>query len=94
MKKDWTDLPPSFPNSILSRLVPDVKKKGVIIITKNGKKMGRPLKSAEPKSVSLHLRITPNDAERIQNCSDRLQLNRTDTIMKGIETLEKELGKK
>ena len=52
-------------------------------------KMGRPLKSSEPKTVSLHLRITQTEAERIQKCSEKLGLNRTETIMKGIELLEK-----
>lgn len=53
------------------------------------KKMGRPLKSNEPKSVSLHLRITKGEAEKIQRCSDKLGLNRTETIMQGIDLLEK-----
>lgn len=55
------------------------------------KKMGRPLKSTEPKTVSLHLRITESESERIKHCSDRLKLNRTETIMQGIERLEKEI---
>ncbi len=53
------------------------------------KKMGRPVKAGEPKTVSLHLRITKSEAERIQRCSEQLGLNRTDTIMQGIEMLEK-----
>ena len=53
-------------------------------------KMGRPLKSNEPKTVSLHLRITKSESERIQKCSEKLGLNRTETIMQGIERLEKE----
>ncbi len=53
-------------------------------------KMGRPLKSSEPKTVSLHLRITKSESERIQKCSEQLGLNRTETIMQGIKMLEKE----
>lgn len=59
-------------------------------ISNNGrKKMGRPIKSTEPKDVSLHLRITKSEAERIKKCSVILGLNRTDTIMHGIELIEK-----
>lgn len=63
-------------------------------IEANGKKkMGRPIKSGEPKTISLHLRITQSESDRIQHCSEMLGLNRTDTIMQGIELLEKSKGK-
>ena len=55
--------------------------------------MGRPIKSYERKDVSLHLRITAGEAERIKLCSDKTGLNRTDTIMRGIELLEQALEK-
>lgn len=55
-------------------------------------KMGRPLKTGEPKTVSLHLRITKTEAERIQACSEKLGLNRTETLMQAIERLEKEFN--
>ena len=59
-------------------------------INENGrKKMGRPIKSEEPRNVSLHLRISKSEAERIKQCSERFGLNRTETIMQGIEMLEK-----
>ena len=51
--------------------------------------MGRPIKSEEPRNVSLHLRISQGEAERITRCSERLGLNRTETIIQGIELLEK-----
>lgn len=51
--------------------------------------MGRPLKSNEPKNVSLHLRITQSEADKIQQYSDKLGLNRTETIMLGVSLLEK-----
>lgn len=61
----------------------------------NGKKkMGRPLKTNEPKTVSLHLRITQSESERIQRCSEKFDISRTDTIMRGIELLEKEVDSK
>ncbi len=53
-------------------------------------RMGRPLKTEEPKEVSLHLRITKSEAERIRLCAQRLGLNRTETIMQGIKRLEDE----
>lgn len=67
-------------------------RRGRDITAENGKKkMGRPLKTEEPKSVSLHLRITQSESDRIQKCSEKLGIPRTDTIMKGIELLEKEV---
>lgn len=59
-------------------------------LSKNGKVMGRPLKADEPKTLNLHLRITQSEADRIQACSKKLGLSRTDTVMRGIELLEKE----
>ena len=57
------------------------------------KKMGRPLKSSEPKNVSLHLRLTQVEAERIKVCSELIGKSRTDTIMLGIGLIEKEIKK-
>ena len=56
---------------------------------KEKKKMGRPLKFGEPRVTSLHLRISKQESERIKKCSENLNLNRTETIMRGIELLEK-----
>lgn len=56
--------------------------------------MGRPLKTDEPKDVSLHLRITKSESERIKKCSEKLNLSRTETIMQGLELLENELENK
>lgn len=55
-------------------------------------KMGRPLKTGEPKTVSLHLRITQSEADLIQQCSEKLGLNRTETILQGIQNLVKEMN--
>lgn len=54
---------------------------------------GRPKKD-NPRNVSLNIRITREEAERIQNCADELKLTRTDTIMKGIKMVEDKLNKK
>ena len=55
--------------------------------------MGRPIKSEEPRNVSLHLRISQNELERIKKCSEQLNMNRTDTLMYGISFIEKETNK-
>lgn len=51
---------------------------------------GRPHKE-NPRNVNLNIRITKDEANRIQKCADELELTRTDTIMKGIGLVEKEL---
>ena len=75
---------------LLSRVLPRKNtQRGVIFIGK----IGRPLKSSEPKTVSLHLRITQKESERIQKCSEETGKTRTDVIMQGIDLLEKEIEK-
>lgn len=54
---------------------------------------GRPPKE-NPRNVNLNIRITNEEARRIQNCADELNMTRTDTIMKGIDLVEKELRQK
>lgn len=51
---------------------------------------GRPPKE-NPRNVNLNIRITKEESRRIQNCADKLSMTRTDTIMKGIEMVEKEV---
>lgn len=54
---------------------------------------GRPKKD-NPRNVNLNIRITKEEADRIQSCADELKLTRTDTILKGIKMVEDELNKK
>ncbi len=54
---------------------------------------GRPPKD-NPRNVNLNIRITKEESERIQNCANKLNLTRTDTIMKGISMVEKEIKQK
>jgi hypothetical protein len=61
--------------------------KGVIFISP----AGRPHKE-NPRNVNLNIRIKKDEANRIQKCADELELTRTDTIMKGIGLVEKELA--
>ena len=51
---------------------------------------GRPPKE-NPRNINLNIRITKEESERIQNCADKLNITRTDTIMKGIGMVEKEV---
>lgn len=54
---------------------------------------GRPPKE-NPRNINLNIRITKEESERIKNCADKLNITRTDTIMKGINMVEKEISKK
>lgn len=54
---------------------------------------GRPPKE-NPRNINLNIRITKEESERIKNCADKLNMTRTDTIMKGIDMVEKEIDKK
>lgn len=54
---------------------------------------GRPPKE-NPRSVNLNIRISKDEAELIQECADTLEITRTDTIIKGVEMVKKEIDKK
>lgn len=56
-------------------------------------KTGRPPKE-NPRNVNLNIRITKKESEKIQKCADKLNMTRTDTIMKGIDMVEKEVEQK
>ncbi len=56
-------------------------------------KLGRPPKE-NPRNVNLNIRITNDEAKRIQKCADKMNMTRTDTIMKGIGLVEKEIEQK
>ena len=46
-----------------------------------------------PRNVNLNLRLTKDEALRIKDCAEKLNLTRTDTIIKGIGLVEKEIKK-
>lgn len=54
--------------------------------------VGRP-KKENPRNVNLNIRLTKDEAKKIQDCADKLGITRTDTIMKGIHMVEKSLEK-
>lgn len=47
-------------------------------------KIGRP-KSDNPKNVRIEIRLTEKDAEKLKQCAEELNTNRTDIICKGID---------
>lgn len=55
--------------------------------------VGRPKKD-NPRNMSLNIRLRKDEAEKIKSCADRLNLSRTDTIMKGIDMVDKSLESK
>ncbi len=56
-------------------------------------KLGRP-KSDNARNKNLSLRLRQDELELIQECSEKLGLTRTDTIMEGIRRLKVELDNK
>ncbi len=53
------------------------------------KKVGRPL-STEPKNIRLEIRLTQNQAERIEKCAKKNNLTKTEVLIKGFELFEVE----
>lgn len=56
-------------------------------------KIGRP-KSDNARNKNLSLRLRKEELDLIQECSERLNLTRTDTIMESVKRLKVELDKK
>lgn len=53
---------------------------------------GRPPKE-NPRKINLNIRLTEQEASDIQECADKLNLSRTDTIMKGIQMVKSKIEK-
>lgn len=53
---------------------------------------GRPPKE-NPRKINLNIRLTEQEANDIQECADKLNLSRTDTIMRGIRMVKSEMEK-
>ena len=56
-------------------------------------KIGRP-KAENPRNKRLEIKLTEEELNKINNCSNLLGKTRTDTILEGIKKLEVELNKK
>ena len=55
---------------------------------------GRPPIQETSRSKKLNIRLTKQEKEEIEYCSEKLNLSRTDTIMKGIGLVKEEIKKK
>lgn len=56
-------------------------------------RIGRPPKR-NPRNINLNIRITKEESDRIKKCADKLNMTRTDAIIKGIGMVEKEIREK
>ena len=55
---------------------------------------GRPPKGEESWTMKLTIRISEKEAQKIQDCAEKLQVSRTDAIITGIDLLKRELDKR
>ncbi len=55
---------------------------------------GRPPKGKQSRTGKITIRISETEAQKIQECADRLKTTRTDAIMAGIDLLMEDLDKK
>ena len=53
---------------------------------------GRPTQNK--KTLRLEIRMTPQEAEDLQNCADRLGVSKTNVIIKGIQMVKAALDEK
>jgi len=54
-------------------------------------KTGRPISGESKKDLRLQLRLNREEMELINECSEKLGKNRTETVMEGVRMLKKEL---
>ena len=54
---------------------------------------GRPPKGDQSRTKKITIRISDQEAQRIQECADRLNATRTDAIVAGIDLLRNELDR-
>ena len=55
------------------------------------KKMGRP--TSNPKKHQTRIRMTDDEVEKLNYCSEKLSISKTDVINMGIDKVYKELTK-
>lgn len=53
---------------------------------------GRP--TSNKKTERLEIRLTPEEAQDLQECADRLNVSKTEVINKGVRLVKAELDKK
>ena len=52
---------------------------------------GRP--TSNKKTERLEIRLTPEEAQDLQECADRLNVSKTEVIIKGVQLVKAELDK-
>nr|DAQ34165.1 MAG TPA: hypothetical protein [Caudoviricetes sp.] len=52
---------------------------------------GRP--TSNKKTERLEIRLTPEEAQDLQECADRLNVSKTEVINKGVQLVKAELDK-
>lgn len=52
---------------------------------------GRPPKGDAPKNISLQLRISEKTNNELRQCSEILNISRTEVIEKGVETIYRQV---
>ena len=52
---------------------------------------GRP--TSNKKTERLEIRLTPEEAQNLQECADRLNVSKTEVINKGVQLVKAELDK-
>ena len=57
----------------------------------NKKKLGRP--TDNPKKRRFEIRLTDNQFKNLTECSEKLNITKTDVIITGIELVKKNLDK-
>ena len=53
---------------------------------------GRP-KSENPRNINTRIRMTKDESDMLQECSDNLGISKTDVVIKGIKKVHAELKK-
>lgn len=56
-------------------------------------RMGRPPLQNTSRAEHLSIRLTKQEKEEINDCAEKLGMSRTDTIMKGVRLVKKEIEK-
>ncbi len=54
---------------------------------------GRPPKGEQSRTQKITIRISEQEANKIQDCADKMKSTRTDAIMAGIDLLKADLDK-
>lgn len=55
---------------------------------------GRPTKGDTPRTKKIGIRASEEELSKIEYCADKLNVSRTDAIMRGIDLLIEKLKKK